>query len=120
MISGHAPLGFRIAASPANRRQHPAMSHDTMPQPGSPQSPFTLRLRMAIKRSQAVQGTLVVLEHHSKVLRDNPLGDPYQRKLGIWFPPAYDDGTHHRKSGKGRAFPVLYDLVGFTGSGLAH
>jgi len=35
------------------------------------------------------------------------------RKLGVWLPPQYDG------SGKKR-FPVLYDLVGFTGSGLAH
>jgi len=35
------------------------------------------------------------------------------RKVGVWLPPQYDG------SGKKR-FPVLYDLVGFTGSGLAH
>jgi len=36
------------------------------------------------------------------------------RKLGVWLPPQYDEG------GDKRRFPVLYDLVGFTGSGLAH
>ncbi len=36
------------------------------------------------------------------------------RKLGVWLPPQYDDGPGRRR------FPVLYDLVGFTGSGLAH
>jgi len=35
------------------------------------------------------------------------------RKLGVWLPPQYDEGSKRR-------FPVLYDLVGFTGSGLAH
>jgi hypothetical protein len=35
------------------------------------------------------------------------------RKLGVWLPPQYDEGGKRR-------FPVLYDLVGFTGSGLAH
>ena len=29
----------------------------------------------------------------------------------------YDEGATHQR---GRRFPVLYDLVGFTGSGLAH
>ena len=36
------------------------------------------------------------------------------RKLAVWLPPQYDDGAGRRR------FPVLYDLVGFTGSGLAH
>ncbi len=64
-------------------------------------------------RSKEAAGTLVVLEHDSRILRDNPLGDPHLRKLGVWLPPQYDEGSRRR-------FPVLYDLVGFTGSGLAH
>jgi len=71
---------------------------------------------MAIKRPQRDSGTVVILEHRSKVLADNPLGDPHERKLAVWLPPQYDTGA---KSG-GRRFPVLYDLVGFTGSGMAH
>jgi len=73
---------------------------------------------MALKRSQAHAGTLVVLEHDSKVLKGNPLGDPHLRKLGVWLPPQYDEGASNPKGGK--RFPVLYDLVGFTGSGLGH
>ncbi|MBC8108107.1 MAG: enterochelin esterase [Anaerolineae bacterium] len=76
---------------------------------------------MAIKRSKAPAGTLVHLEHQSRVLRDNPWGDPHVRKLAVWLPPQYD---HAAGVGKGRAsqarFPVLYDMVGFTGSGLSH
>jgi enterochelin esterase-like enzyme len=68
---------------------------------------------MALKRSKGPSGTLLVLEHTSKILKDNPLRDPHVRKLGVWLPPQYDAGTNKR-------FPVLYDLVGFTGSGLAH
>ena len=71
---------------------------------------------MARKRSQRDAGTVVVLEHRSSILADNPLGDPHLRKLAVWLPPEYDQ----RSSGPGRRFPVLYDLVGFTGSGLAH
>lgn len=70
------------------------------------------RNAMALKRPQGPSGTLVVLEHDSKVLENNPLGDPQRRKLAVWLPPQYGKGR--------RRFPVLYDLVGFTGSGLAH
>jgi enterochelin esterase-like enzyme len=68
---------------------------------------------MSLKRPRGDPGTLVVLEHDSKILRGNPLGDPHVRKLGVWLPPGYDHGAKKR-------YPVLYDLVGFTGSGLAH
>ncbi len=69
---------------------------------------------MALKRPPKLSGTLVVLEHVSRILRGNPLGDPHVRKLAVWLPPQYD------VAGSKRRFPVLYDLVGFTGSGLSH
>ncbi len=72
---------------------------------------------MARKHHVAASGTLVVLEHTSKVLAGNALGDPATRKLAVWLPPQYDQDAG---AGRGRRFPVLYDLVGFTGSGLAH
>jgi S-formylglutathione hydrolase FrmB len=72
---------------------------------------------MALKRPQGEPGTLVVLEHDSRILRDNPLRDPHVRKLAAWLPPQYDEGASRNR---GRRFPVLYDLVGFTGSGLSH
>jgi enterochelin esterase-like enzyme len=71
---------------------------------------------MARKRPLRDAGTVVVLEHRSSVLADNPLGDPHWRKLAVWLPPAYD----RPGSGPGARYPVLYDLVGFTGSGIAH
>src|ERR671925_2450824 len=73
---------------------------------------FTTMSCMARKRSHSAPGTVVVLEHSSRILKDNPLGDPYVRKLAVWLPPQYDDGAPRRR------FPVLYDLVGFTGSGI--
>jgi hypothetical protein len=72
---------------------------------------------MALKRPIWKPGTVVVLEHISKVLRDNRLGDPHVRKLAVWLPPQYDEGGSR---GRGKRFPVLVDLVGFTGSGLSH
>src|SRR5215472_10741806 len=67
-----------------------------------------------LKRPKGPSGTVVVLEHISKALRSNPWGDPHVRKLAVWLPPQYDTGARLRR------FPVLYDMTGFTGSGLAH
>ncbi|HVE48037.1 MAG TPA: alpha/beta hydrolase-fold protein [Casimicrobiaceae bacterium] len=72
---------------------------------------------MARKSVRRPQGTLVVAEIESRILADNPLGDPHVRRLGVWLPPGYDEGE---RVGRGRRYPVIYDLVGFTGSGLAH
>ncbi len=72
---------------------------------------------MARKSQHGDSGTVVVLEHTSKILADNPLGDPAARRTAVWLPDAYDRGATH---GRGRRLPVLYDLVGFTGTGLAH
>jgi hypothetical protein len=72
---------------------------------------------MALKRPKWHAGSLVVLEHQSKVLRDNPLGDPSVRRLAIWLPPGYDEGATR---GRGKRYPVLVDMAGFTGSGLGH
>jgi S-formylglutathione hydrolase FrmB len=72
---------------------------------------------MALKRPLRSAGKVVLCEHTSKILADNPLGDPHIRKLAVWLPPQYDEGSSTRR---GRRFPALYDLVGFTGSGLAH
>ncbi len=68
---------------------------------------------MALKRPKWLDGQLVELEHHSSVLKSNPLGDPSVRKLPVWLPPQYSPG------GK-RTYPVLFDLVGYTGSGYSH
>jgi hypothetical protein len=68
---------------------------------------------MALKRPKGDPGRIVVLEHVSSILKDNPLGDPHVRNIGVWLPPGYDGSGNRR-------FPVLFDFVGFTGSGLSH
>src|SRR5881396_2693325 len=73
-----------------------------------------MRAAMTLKRPKNSAGTVVVLEHSSQILKGNRLGDPHVRKLAVWLPPQYEDGARLRR------FPVLYDLVGFTGSGLSH
>lgn len=59
-------------------------------------------------------GRIVTLEHDSRVLRNNRLGDPHVRQFPVWLPPQYDSSPGERR------FPVLFDLVGFTGSGWSH
>jgi len=70
---------------------------------------------MPIKRPHGSPGRLVVLQHTSKVLKGNALGDPVVRPLHVWLPPHYDA----EPAGE-RRFPVLFDLVGFMGSGASH
>jgi hypothetical protein len=41
---------------------------------------------MSLKRPRGPAGTLLVLEHSSKILKGNPLGDPHLRKLGFRIP----------------------------------
>ena len=77
---------------------------------------------MARKRPSAAPGTTLVLEFDSRILRDNPLGDPHVRKLrrlaSSGLRPVAPCAA--RRSGRGRRYPVLFDLVGYTGSGPAH
>ncbi len=68
---------------------------------------------MALKRSNWPDGELVVVEHSSRVLADNPLGDPHVRRFPVWLPPGYSGSSRRR-------FPVLFDLTGYTGSGWSH
>jgi hypothetical protein len=72
---------------------------------------------MSLKRPAWASGRVVTLEHTSKILAQNPLGDPHVRPLQVWLPPQYDRGAGR---GRGRRFPVLFDLVGYTGSGPSH
>jgi S-formylglutathione hydrolase FrmB len=65
------------------------------------------------KRPHRDTGSVVLLEHASQILKGNPLGDPHVRRLAVWLPAEYQKTPYRR-------FPVLYDLVGFTGSGLSH
>lgn len=57
-----------------------------------------------------LNGSVAVERFESRVLRDNPLGDPATRELYLYLPPAYDPEPQRR-------FPVVYCLTGFTGRG---
>ncbi len=68
---------------------------------------------MSLRTPQPARcGRVVVLEHPSKVLADNRLGDPSTRKLSVYLPPGYvAEGP--------RRYPVLWYLAAYTSSGPA-
>jgi len=70
---------------------------------------------MTLKRPQGPSGRLIWVEHQSRVLADNPLGDPASRRFPVWVPAQYD-----QPGSQGKRFPVLYDLVGYLGTGPSH
>lgn len=53
-------------------------------------------------------GTVKILKHTSEVLKNNPLGDNFEREVYVYLPPDYDGE---------KRFPVVYCLTGFTGRG---
>jgi enterochelin esterase-like enzyme len=53
------------------------------------------------------RGRIVEESLESELLRGNPLGDPSEREVLVYLPPGYD----------GRELPVVYGLVGYTGTG---
>jgi S-formylglutathione hydrolase FrmB len=55
-------------------------------------------------------GTVTRILVESQALKTNLLGDPSTRAVDVYVPAGHD----------GRGLPLLVDLVGFTGSGLAH
>lgn len=56
-----------------------------------------------------MKSRVVTLKHVSKILRNNPLRDPYKRELIVYLPPSYRRGNKH--------YPVVYLISGFTGFG---
>lgn len=72
-------------------------------------------ISMTTVSTAANSGRIVTLIHDSKLLKGNALGDPHQRKVSVYLPAAYDVARNIK-----RRFVTLYDLAGFTGSGLGH
>ncbi len=56
--------------------------------------------------------TVVTLPVASRVLRGNPLRDPWRRELPVILPPGYDEEPTRR-------YPVIWVLAGFLGTGRA-
>lgn len=55
------------------------------------------------------KGTIKVLRHESNVLKNNPLGDPFERDVYVYLPPGYGNSN--------KAYPAAFCLTGFTGRG---
>lgn len=51
-----------------------------------------------------------IIELESRVLKNNPLGDPNRRRIPVYLPPGYAERTTRR-------YPVFYVLAGFGGFG---
>ena len=56
------------------------------------------------------QGIVIIETITSDVLRGNPLGDPFVRRVPIYLPPDYNTSNTR--------YPVAFVLAGFTGRGL--
>ncbi len=61
---------------------------------------------------QQPKGRIEYLEIRSDALKNNLLGDPTTRSVAIYLPEGYERSTDD--------YPLLVDIVGFTGSGLGH
>jgi enterochelin esterase-like enzyme len=57
-------------------------------------------------------GSIVRIEHRSRVLLDNIWGDPELRELAVYLPHDYQES--------GEPFVALWDLAAYTNSGLGH
>src|SRR5262245_2742463 len=65
-----------------------------------------------MRRNRTVPaGEIRRLTVESKALKGNLLGDPATRELRVYVPAGYDKGRH---------YPLLVDVVGFTGSRQIH
>jgi len=58
-----------------------------------------------------VRGRVQLETVGSLLLKDNALGDPRTRTVPVYLPPSYGGE-------RGRRYPVIYYLAGFTGNGL--
>ena len=109
--AGHQPAG---AALPARARRRRALLT---------RAPGIARERAAIGQGGAIRSREVLMPLPysaeltgriddnvvvSELLRDNPLGDPFERPLQVYVPPGYDDDP-------GRRYPSVYVLQGYTG-----
>ena len=59
-----------------------------------------------------LKGRVETIVVQSRALEGNLLGDPTDREVAIYLPAGYESST--------KEYPLLVDLVGYTGSGLSH
>lgn len=56
------------------------------------------------------KSSVIIINYESLALRDNPLGDPSDRSVGIYLPPEYNRSDLH--------YPCVYMLSAFTNRGI--
>jgi enterochelin esterase-like enzyme len=61
-------------------------------------------------KAQEKKGTIATHSFESKVLKSNPLKDPYIRDITVYLPPGYS-----KSNSKG--YVTVFGVVGFTGTG---
>lgn len=66
---------------------------------------------MPIHNFKPLRGEISILTIQSQALEGNMLGDPAARRVAVYLPPVQRAGE---------TFPLLVDLVGYTGSGFSH
>ncbi|MBI5631378.1 MAG: esterase [Elusimicrobia bacterium] len=57
-----------------------------------------------------MKGKVQIEAVSSSVLKGNPLSDPHRREIPVYLPPSYGKK-------RGKPYPVIYYLAGFTGGG---
>jgi Putative esterase len=67
---------------------------------------------MPLHSFERPRGKVEYIEINSRAISNNILGDPTTRSVGVYLPEGYDERSEH--------YPLLVDIVGYTGSGLAH
>ncbi len=67
---------------------------------------------MPSQNFSALEGRIETITLESTAIANNILGDPTQRQIAVYLPAGYDKSDEQ--------YPLLVDIVGFTGSGLAH
>jgi enterochelin esterase-like enzyme len=67
---------------------------------------------MAVHNYCQPQGRIDYLPIDSQAIAGNTLGDPARRLVAVYLPEGYEDSRED--------YPLLVDIVGFTGSGFAH
>lgn len=61
---------------------------------------------------QGPRGRIEVIDVESDSLASNMLGDPATRSVAVYLPEGYDDSSGD--------YPLMVDIVGYTGSGFGH
>lgn len=74
---------------------------------GAPDAPGPTTGFDFVRDPTAFHGRVETRPFESRLLKDNPLGDPHLREVPVYLPPGWD--------APGARFPVVHILVGFTG-----